>query len=322
MAHIPPSALGRRVVRKFQAPNLLVLTRSSRCPVPVLDMEERDEKTAGAVGPETGGGKKGEIRGKSRRSSSNCSRVLSSIDWRKNGRCLHVTLTYWRVWPNDKEHLALEKSALVRDLGRQARCGLWSLEYQIERHKKTGEWVPHWHVLLWIGDGDPDVFETRLRTWWARFSSNPSKHAVAVTSGDQARGTWYLAMHAAKLAQSPPFAVGRWWGYVNRDAFLAASDIHATGEAEHRELVWWARLYRRSTGCKVRQSGLLLHGFSWFLPRSAQCVAAAWIRDHIDAERRERRDRPESEFPAFRGERCASGVTRNDCNAPNRTVYI
>lgn len=307
MAHNPDSPkMGVAAVRQFGAPNLLVFTRSERPPVPTLDVDQREDKNADAVAKQVGGGTKAELRGKSRRSSTNCARVLSSIDWKRNGECSHVTLSYWKHWPRSKEELARVKASLVEWLGRHVACGLWSLEYQVERHEKFGDWVPHWHVLVWHGRGCKfgtvdcaigrravERFEVDARRWWSVFAKNPSEHGVKVTSGDQARGTWYLAMHAAKLAQSPPFAVGRWWGYVNRDVFLSASDIHQVGEVNVLEFVWWARLYRRHTGAKVRQKGQLAQGFSWFLPRAAQSVAAVWIRERIEWERAQRmRRRP------------------------------
>jgi hypothetical protein len=289
MAHNPPNPPGGlAAVRQFGAPNLLVFTRANRAPVPTLDMDDREEKAARSVDADAGGGTKQELRGKSRQSSLNLARVLSSLDWTQNGACVHVTLSYWKRWPGDKDALAGVKSALVRDLGRRLECGIWSLEYQVERFEKFGEWVPHWHVLGWLGGRSADGFEVWLRKWWVDFAGNPSEHGVHVTSGDQARGTWYLAMHAAKLAQSPPFRVGRWWGYVNRDKLLRAQDLQQTGEPDLRTLIWWARLYRRSTGCKVRQRGELLQGFCWFLSRAAQCVAAAWIRDWVEHEKRVR----------------------------------
>jgi len=90
-------------------------------------------------------------------------------------------------------------------------------------------------------------------------------------------------MHAAKREQSPPFAVGRWWGYVNRSRLLEAQDIHETVVSEERERVWWVRLYKRHTSGKVREG----KGFSWFLPRSAQTVAFGWIQQRIEDENRE-----------------------------------
>lgn len=263
-------------VRRFQAPNLLVLTRSERPPFPSLLPVIEQEKAPRDVEPSTKG-TKSEIRGKSEKSSLNLARVLSSLDWKKHGRCLHVSLTYWKHWPSSKEELAAEKSALVARLGEQCECGIWSLEYQARL-------VPHWHCLVWIGDSDAEIFEVWVRKWWAKFSGNPSEHGVKITSGDQARGTWYLAMHAAKRSQSPPFAVGRWWGYINREALLGAQDIHETGVCDERERVWLARIYRRSTGCKVRH----MQGFSWFLPAGYQWELLAWIRDKIEDERRSR----------------------------------
>jgi len=275
-------------MRCYRAPNLLILSRAIRPPIPVLDDDAAGDKEQLAVeGPATEGTKE-ILRGKSRKSSLNLARVLSSLDWKKHGRCLHVTLGYWKRWPSTKEDLADTKASLVAILGRKVRCGIWSLEYQVERFAKFGDWVPHFHCLLWIGRGDAEVFEVWVRRWWARFAENASEHGVHVTSGDQARGTWYLAMHAAKAAQAPPFAVGRWWGYIKRGVLLEAQDLHDVGEVNSRELVWWSRMFRRQNHLRVRQHGQHGQGLSWFLPRGAQCVLSAWIRDHVAGERRQR----------------------------------
>lgn len=235
----------------------------------------------------------------SAKSSLSVAKVLSSLDWAKNGPCIHVTATYWKEWPKSKGDLADEKAKLVAVLGRHFECGIWRLEFQqretaqeksarqsARRKRRKGEgslYVPHWHFLLWLGSRNVDEKAAWLSSWWAARDTypNPSEHGLMVTMGDQARGTWYLAMHAAKREQSPPFAVGRWWGYINRDTLLGAQDLQDTGEVTERERVWWSRLYRRCTGCKTRNA----QGLSWFLPRKEQCAAGAWIRDHIEHER-------------------------------------
>lgn len=287
-------------MRRHQAPNLVILSRAADPPIARLrrddDRASAQEKAPGDLGGSTEGTKR-ELRGMSAKSSLSVARVLSSLDWAKNGECIHVTGTYWHKWPRSKEELAREKAQFVCDLGRRVECGIWRLEYQrretaaekvlresMRRPRIKGQgslYVPHWHWLLWLGGRDLAEFESWLRPWWIDFSGNTSERGIAITSGDQARGTWYLALHAAKREQSPPFAVGRWWGYVNRDTLLAAQDLHETGEITERERVWWARLYRRSTGCRTRNA----QGISWFLPRAWQCAADQWIRDHIEFER-------------------------------------
>lgn len=213
----------------------------------------------------------------SRKSSLNLSRLLSMLDWRRNGGCVHATLTYGRTWPRTKDELASVKAALVARLGEAGLCGIWRLEFQ-----KRG--APHFHCLLWIGDRDPNDVAGWLASWWAGFSGNRSRFGCKVTIGDQTRAAWYLAMHAAKREQSPPFAVGRWWGYIDRERVLAASDLHSHGEVTERERVWWARLYRRATGSRTRNNA----GLSWFLPRVWQCEVHAWIMRRIGDELHER----------------------------------
>lgn len=263
-------------VQVFQAPNVVVLTRCTRPPVPSLQLLVEDHAPAD-VSASTGGGKT-ELRGMSRKSSLNLSRMLSVLDWAKNGPCLHVSLTYARVWPEGKSELQRVKAKLTVYVERMGLCGVWRLEFQ-ERL------APHFHLLLWCGELDPESVAFRVTRWWKEFSGNWSRFGCKVTAGDQARGVWYLAMHAAKLAQTPPFAVGRWWGYIDRERVLSASDLQRTRVLEERERVWWARLYRRSTGCRPRNG----QGLSWFLPRSWQCEVAAWVSAQVDRERSARR---------------------------------
>lgn len=268
---------------QFQGPNLLVLSRAARPPVAGLDRGMPKEDAARPVGV-VGAGGKGVIRGKSLKSSLNLARVLSSLDWDRNGECLHLSLTYHRSWPRSKDALCAAKSQLVARLGEHVEAGLWMLEYQ----KRL---VPHFHALVWMGGRSSEEFAGWLAGWWADFSENSSDFASRVTLGDQARGTWYLAMHAAKRNQTPPFAVGRWWGYIRRGRLLNAQDVHRTRDVSERERVWWSRLYRRSTGGKVRNAG----GFTWFLPRAWQCVAGAWISERVVDEMTER-FRPKNPF--------------------------
>lgn len=294
-----PAGKPLAAMRKHQAPNLVILSRAADPPIARLrrddEIADAKEKTPGDVEASAEGNKR-ELRGMSARSSVNVAKVLSSLDWAKNGECIHVTATYWKEWPSSKGDLADTKAAMVCALGRHVEAGIWRLEYQrreteaerrertaARRPRKKGQgslYVPHWHFLLWLGGRQLEHVAEWLHRWWADFSGNRSENALTITSGDQARGTWYLAMHAAKREQSPPFAVGRWWGYINRDALLGAQDLHETGEIIERERVWWARIYRRATGCKTRGS----MGLSWFLPRKWQCVVDQWVREKIDDE--------------------------------------
>lgn len=293
----PPLA----AMRTFHGPNLVILSRAKDPPVPRLRREDEKEE-ARDVGASAGldeTGTKRELRGLSAKSSLNLSRVLSILDWKKNGICIHVSLTYGRYkYPKGKEELAREKSDLSTYLGRAGFCGIWRLEFQsresdaekearyaAKQRRSKGQGgslkVPHWHILLWIGTQDPVERERWLVAWWQRFSGNHSPYAIKVTSGDQARGAWYLAKHHAKSEQAPPFAVGRWWGYINRDRVLEASDLSCNGVIEERSRIWWARLYKRATGAKVRNAC----GLSWFLPAKWQTRVGEWIIERVDFER-------------------------------------
>lgn len=264
-------------MRCFQSPNLVLFTRAHSPPVPTYcpDPSKKEEPPEAP----TSEGSKREIRGISAKSSLNLARLLSTLDWRKHGPCIHVTLTYHRSWPATKEELHRAKNSIATILQLHCETGIWRLEYQ-SRTKPSSHKVPHWHLLLWLGARCFGDFESWLRHWWRNHSANHSLHGVKITDGSQARGTWYLAMHAAKRDQSPAFLVGRWWGYINRSRLLQARDLHCVGTVWSREIIWWKRLYRRATGCVTRGE----NGFSWFLPRAYQCAVAMWVRDHVEAE--------------------------------------
>lgn len=257
----------------------------------------------------------------SRKSSLNLARVLSSLDWLKLGTCIHVTLTYWKVWPSTKVDLALVKQNLSAWFARNADGGIWRLEYQHRAGRESrgtgAHAVPHWHLLLWLGTRDVPEWIDRVRSWWSGYGDNRHERACHFTLGDQARGTWYLAMHAAKREQAPLFRVGRWWGYVNRASLLGAQDFQSLGEVGEASRVWWSRLYRRATGCRVRNAG----GFSWFLPRSEQCKVRVWVAQRIEFEATARNLRPARSVRAGSSWRAVAGgalveITKPDDHSP------
>lgn len=292
-----PDVVPLAAMRRFQAPNVLIFSRSPHPNIPGFLVDESEEIDRSS--PQVGGGKKRPQVGFSKRSSLNLVRLLSILDWAKNGHCIHVSLTYGRSgFPGCKSALLSEKSKLAVYLGTVAGfCGIWRLEYQARESqgersariaagkKRTKEqggscYVPHWHFLLWVGDRDLAQTEVWIRSWWKAFSGNSSFYGCKITTGNS-RGAWYLSLHAGKKNQSPNFAVGRWWGYINKAKVLASTDVHCTGESNERELVWVARLYRRSTGARTRNA----KGFTWFLPRRWQGEVFAWIRSQIVSER-------------------------------------
>ena len=267
---------GLRQMRRFSGPNVVILTRADRPPVPSL-VGQPDKEEAASAETESGLGAKRELRGMSNKSSLNLARLLSTLDWSKHGQCLHVSLTYRAEFPRAKADLLKAKQALCMFFKRAGACGIWRLEYQ-------KRFAPHWHVLVWIGDRCPGDFEQCVRDWWGRYSGNDHVRGVHVTSGTEGRAAWYLAMHAAKKEQSPPFNVGRWWGYIDREKFLGAVDLHQVADVDERERVWWLRLYRRRTGVRTRQA----QGVSWFLPRHWQGIVSRWVSATIERERDER----------------------------------
>lgn len=310
--------------RTFQAPNVICLTARATAPIPGQSAESEDEKGPGD-GESIAGAGKSTQKGASRKSLLNLARFLSSLDWKRGGQCLHVTFTYWKRWPTKglpqgamKEALMDEKDDIARALKRWGR-GIWRLEFQSRCNlayvlcwvlcAKAGihwpldvviQWVEHWHCLLWIGDKSEEEIELRLRAWWARHSGNGHERAVAVTSGDAVRGSWYLAMHASKSDQTPKFAVGKWWGYIDEERVKELQDVNCTDEAlAFRELVWLARMYRRATGNRVRgfrPEGMVTRyqypqGFTWFLPLAKQNQLVLWVREKVKEESQTRNDR-------------------------------
>jgi hypothetical protein len=71
---------------------------------------------------------------------------------------------------------------------------------------------------------------------------------------------------------------------------LGRQRISCVGEVLERDQVWWSRLYRRRTGCKIRNAG----GFSWFLNERDQEVGRWWVKQLVEHDRlkRERYDGP------------------------------
>lgn len=279
---------GRRVetlaeMRLHGGPNLVVLTRALRPPVPGLASLESElpDEVSGLPGS------KAVVRGMSRKSSLNVARMLSAMDWGELGRCLHVTLTYHREWPADRRALDRAKQGLAMAFARNCEAAVWRLEFQT-RKSPAVHYVPHFHVLAFLGDRDEGDFGAWVRRWWESSSGNGSPYACHITSGDQGRAGWYLAMHAAKREQSPPFAVGRWWGVANRSRLRESLDLFAGPVIVERERVWWARLYRRRTGLRTRQGA----GFSWFLPRAWQSRVDVWVRDQVEGEALKRQGTP------------------------------
>jgi hypothetical protein len=262
--------------RMFTAPNLLVVTSSLHPRIPGQQDEEEDAKPKKEAVEKVG--KKQVIRGISKRTKLAIAKLLSSLDWKHHGTCLHVTLTYWKTWPGTKEAIAAEKSAITARVGEMAYCGIWRLEFQ--SREQVGH-VAHWHLLIWVGHQEREEVSEKIRVWWKRHTGNTSVYGVMITSGSEGRASWYLAMHAAKDEQAPRIAVGRWWGYIKREKLLEAQQVDEVQKLTRKESVWFARLYRRKTKVRPRQHGVTVDGFSWFLPRAWQFKILAWVRDTV-----------------------------------------
>ena len=154
--------------------------------------------------------------------------------------------------------MGAEKAIISSRLGKLG-CGVWRLEFHAKL--RGGKPVPHWHILFWLREANEEDIVRRIRHWWrggGRWAqsgkewSTEAAEGVFVTSGSQVRGTWYLAMHAAKKTQSPPFEVDRWWGFTDRKTVVRSIEFNFEEDLSVREMVWWSRLFRRSTGIQVR----------------------------------------------------------------------
>jgi hypothetical protein len=282
-------------------PNIVCLGRGKRPPIPGQQDDEDTKKPLPGAREAASAGRKQNLRGFSQKSSLNISRLLSSIDWKKNGIPLHITLTYRDTWPKSKAELQLEKMALVQGLRRAGLvCGIWKLEFQTRetpyekaqriqakqpRKKGSGSlYVPHWHILGWCEPSSIDQVGQNVAEWWGSHSCNEHPRAVDIRTGDTARASYYLSLHSAKDNQSPPFEVGRWWGYIEREKVIASVSIQDVGFIPRRELVWWHRLYCRFRHMRCPPLIAKGFGFSWFLPQDATIRAACWIRDRVEFE--------------------------------------
>lgn len=290
-------------------PNLIVFGHSDKPPIPGQrkcsssgppeEEPEEEDTEKPADGSDQRAGKKQNIRGFSAKSSLSISRLLSTLDWQKNGQCMHITLTYRNQYPQTKQALQLEKQALVKGLTRcGVECGIWKLEYQtretaqeklerlkagLPRTKGAGSLlVPHWHILAWIGRRNETQFADTLIEWWQHHSGNTHQRAVDMRPGDAGKASFYLSLHAAKHNQSPNLQVGRWWGYIQRAKLMESQRVNSIGYIARLEAIWWRRLYCRYRHIKCPIMLAKGYGFSWFLPESEQIKAACWVRDYSE----------------------------------------
>lgn len=292
-----------RQVNVWTAPKLLILGRSKSPPLCGFrqnssdESPDEDEEKPAQEQVERVSGIKRELRGFSRKSSQSISRLLSTIDWRINGQCLHVSITYHHHWPGDKAALQREKQAIQMFISRLGVCGIWKLEFQgrytpkerAEREKAglpcpKGEGslkVPHWHLLVWLRQTDLEDFCASVSAWWQIRTDNPSKHAIDFRIGDAGKASFYLQLHSAKANQTPPFAVGRWWGFIDKKHVIASCDVQLERVASARSLVWAYRLYRRLRRIRATPLGAAGRGFAWYLDQFNQERMWSWIDDKI-----------------------------------------
>lgn len=234
-------------------------------------------------------GKKGVVTGFSAAARSNLARCLAQIS--SPHPLSHVTLTYRDMFPCSGEALAKEKQALCMAAQRCGLYGVWRLEFH--RSTENTEWgmVPHWHCLLYSGTEKTAYLTQSAPTGhgtmsaevnkgvadfvaWFRRNRNAHVRGSHITNGDEASASWYMAYHAVKLDQSPPFKVGKWWGYVQEPQLKKWSRLDEVAQGvSPAEIIWFKRLWRRKTNAERRAKGLSpvraslgsSTGISWFL---------------------------------------------------------
>ena len=183
-------------LRKFFAPNVVILSRAVRPPIPGLESDEGAEKSP-VESEDSNRATKSILRGMSEKSSLNLARLLSTLDWKRNGSCVHVTLTYGKEFPAISDGLASVKAQLVARFGGHCVCGIWRLEFQ----KRL---APHFHLLCWVRPEFLPQFECWVSGWWCKFSGNFSDYGCKITRGDAGRAAWYLCTLAdGKITDQP-----------------------------------------------------------------------------------------------------------------------
>lgn len=284
-----PRMIREQSAAVFSAPRLLKVVVSAS------KLEGTEEKQTR--------GKKGKIEGFSAAARSNLARCLSLLS--SPHPLAHVTLTYRDTFPRCREELNKEKQALCMAAARCGLYGVWRLEFH--RSEENTEWgmIPHWHCLLY-SKTEKTAFLTQSAPTghalisahvnrgiadfvaWFRRNRNAHVRGSHVTGGDEASASWYMAFHAVKLDQSPPFSVGKWWGYIDECQVKVWQRLDQVAEAvTPAEIIWFKRLQRRKANAERRAKGLPPvrasfggnTGISWFLRESDHAAVIHCVSD-------------------------------------------
>lgn len=167
------------------------------------------------VPKQTGGGRRGKVRGFSRGSRRRLLDTLNQVRRDAVVKALFVTLTYPGSWPGAWQRWKRDIDALGKRLKRQypGVSFVWRLEYQ-----RRG--APHFHLLLF---GVPFIPHDWLaRAWYAVVDSGDPKHLLAGVEVRRVKRfrsvIGYASKYLAKVKDEDSGRTdGRVWGIVGRE---------------------------------------------------------------------------------------------------------
>jgi len=175
------------------------------------------KRKLGAVPGKLGKRKGDIIRDYTRQCKSRFLKTMLSIDYEKNGIPLFYTLTYPGEYPRDPKvwKVDLDKFAHRMKYKFPDHAMIWKLEAQ-----KRG--APHFCGMIfgceWLKTTEGK--EWFSRQWYETVASGDIRHLHAGTGieaiKDLNRMINYVAKYAAKSEQKFDYAVGRYWGILNR----------------------------------------------------------------------------------------------------------
>lgn len=170
--------------------------------------------------PFLGGGRRRKITTFSKQARR---RMLSDVKRCGEAKAIFVTLTYGDVWPQDKEDFRYHLKKLWNMIiYRYPELGaFWRGEIQEKRFSKSGNLVPHYHLLIFQKDGTmPFIDNDWLARAWAKASEDESskhvKAGVEVKAVQTANGaTYYCAKYMAKM-EGLEWNYGKCWNRLSQ----------------------------------------------------------------------------------------------------------
>lgn len=250
------------------------------------------------------GGKRGEVRGFSRKSRQRLLIVMASIDYEAAGLPVFLTLTYPGEWDNNPGKWKRDLDVFLHALKRQwpEVWGTWKLEFQ-----KRG--APHFHALLWDGPkvkgieaqrcngkfcvvpdvSDPEtlkLFNWMSTTWYRIVGSGDEKHLVAGTRIEPVKSRQGVMSYTGKYlgktggGEEYPEGIGRVWGVIGRDRWKSDP---VESRLDHEEYMRIRRVMRkwreRKLGKKDRYKSRIT-GMNVFMKAETAERLKAWALEH------------------------------------------